>query len=148
MNQFTKMNDILVINNLSKTYLTPQGEINALDDISLNVKKGEIIAIVGPSGCGKSTLLSILCGLERKSKGDYSFPNNKSVKIGYMLQQDTLFPWLTILDNCMIGLKIKNKKEKNTNVIKMLKNYGLGEFINAYPKSLSGGMRQRVGCLL
>lgn len=139
------MNDILVINNLSKTYLTPQGETNALDNISLNIKEGEIIAIVGPSGCGKSTLLSILCGLEKETKGTYLFPNKEKMKIGYMLQQDTLFPWLNIIDNCMIGLKIENKKNKKENVLKLLKNYGLGEFINNYPKNLSGGMRQRVG---
>lgn len=141
------MNDILVINNLSKTYLTPQGEIHALDNISLNIKEGEIIAIVGPSGCGKSTLLSILCGLENKNKGTYIFPNKDKIKIGYMLQQDTLFPWLNIIDNCMIGLKIENKKSKKDNVLKLLKNYGLSEFINNYPKNLSGGMRQRVALI-
>ena len=83
----------------------------------------------------------------KETKGTYLFPNKEKMKIGYMLQQDTLFPWLNIIDNCMIGLKIENKKNKKENVLKLLKNYGLGEFINNYPKNLSGGMRQRVALI-
>lgn len=138
------MDYILEIKNLHKKYHNMSGEVTAIEDISLNVKNGEFIAIVGPSGCGKSTLLSILCGLEDKSNGEIIIKDNK--KLGYMLQQDCLFPWLTILDNCLIGLKIENKlnKENKESVISLLKTYGLGDFIYKYPSSLSGGMRQRV----
>lgn len=140
------MNNVLMIKNLQKSYYTRQGEINAIEDISLNVKEGEFIAIVGPSGCGKSTLLSILCGLEEKTNGEIIFPNNEKRKLGYMLQQDSLFPWLTILDNCLIGLKVEKKltPEKKEKVINLLTTYGLKDFMYKYPSSLSGGMRQRV----
>lgn len=125
-----------------------QGEITAIKDISFKVKESEFIAIVGPSGCGKSTLLSILCGLENSSDGEIIYPNKEKNKIGYMLQQDCLFSWLSILDNCLIGLKVqgKIKKKDKDYVIKLLETYGLKDFINKYPNSLSGGMRQRVGC--
>ena len=142
------MNDyILIINNINKKYHTKKEEITAIENLSLNIKDGEFIAIVGPSGCGKSSLLSILCGLENKSDGKIIFPNSKKNKIGYMLQQDSLFPWLTILDNCLIGLKVEKKltKENINKVKKLLEIYGLKDFINSYPKNLSGGMRQRVG---
>ena len=144
------MNDyILIINNINKKYHTKKEEITAIENLSLNIKDGEFIAIVGPSGCGKSSLLSILCGLENKSDGKIIFPNSKKNKIGYMLQQDSLFPWLTILDNCLIGLKVEKKltKENINKVKKLLEIYGLKDFINSYPKNLSGGMRQRVVCM-
>ena len=138
------MDYILEINNLHKKYHNISGETTAIDDVSLRVKDGEFIAIVGPSGCGKSTLLSIMCGLENKSDGEIIIKDNK--RLGYMLQEDCLFDWLNILDNCLIGLKIRKEltKEKKDKVISLLKTYGLGDFIYKYPSSLSGGMRQRV----
>ena len=141
------MDYILEINNLHKKYHNTSGEITAIEDVSLKVKDGEFIAIVGPSGCGKSTLLSIMCGLEDKSDGEIIIKDNK--RLGYMLQEDCLFDWLNILDNCLIGLKIRKEltKEKKDKVISLLKTYGLGDFIYKYPSSLSGGMRQRVALI-
>ena len=141
------MNNLLIIENLAKTYYTKDGEIEAIKNISLKVKQEEFIAIVGPSGCGKSTLLSILCTTEQKTNGNIIFPFNS--KLGYMLQQDSLFDWLNILDNCLIGLKVTKQltKEKKQKVINLLKTYGLEDFIYKYPKNLSGGMRQRVACI-
>ena len=141
-------NDILTINNLSKSYYTKEKEILVLDNLNLNIKENTITAIVGPSGCGKSTLLNIIGKLEHKTKGTIEFTNNKN-KIGYMFQTDSLFPWLNILDNCLIGLKIKKEltKEKIEYVKKLLINYGLKDFINSYPNNLSGGMRQRVALI-
>lgn len=137
--------NILTINNLSKTYYTKEKEILALDNISLNIKENSITAIVGPSGCGKSTLLNIIGRLDKKTKGEIIFNDNKN-KIGYMFQNDCLFPWLTILDNCLIGLKIQKQltKENIDYVKQLLTNYGLKDFINSYPSNLSGGMKQRV----
>lgn len=137
-------NKTLTINNLSKNYYTDTDEIEAIKDFSFSFDDGEIIAIVGPSGCGKSTLLSIIGGLEEKTNGNIIF--NKDIKIGYMLQQDALFPWKNILDNCLLGLEIKKEltKDKEKEVINLLTTYGLKEFIYKYPNELSGGMRQRV----
>ena len=143
------MNDaILEIQNLSKTYYTKEKEILAIDNISFPLKENSITAIIGPSGCGKSTLLNIIGNLENKTKGEIKFKKSNP-KIGYMFQNDCLFPWLNILDNCLLGLKIKkeNKKEKKEKVISLLKNYGLKEFIYSYPKNLSGGMKQRVALI-
>lgn len=140
-------NILLEIKNLKKMYHNDQGETLAVDDISFEVNKNEILSIVGPSGCGKSTILSILTNLEEKSDGDIIFHGNEN--IGYMLQSDSLFPWLTILDNCLLGLEINGKKDKKTteNVIRLLDKYGLGEFKDKYPDSLSGGMKQRVALI-
>ena len=140
------MNNILSIHNISKNYYTLKEEIKAIDNISLNIKKGEFISIVGPSGCGKSTLLSILNKQEEQTTGEINYYNKT---IGYMLQEDALFEWLNVLDNCLLGLKIK--KQLNTNnkeyVLKLLCKYGLKDFIYSYPNSLSGGMRQRVALI-
>lgn len=140
------MNDLLTIKNLIKYYHTNDSEIKAIDNLSLTVKEKEILAIVGPSGCGKSTLLSILASLEKQSEGTIQFSNQEKNKIGYMLQNDALFPWLTILDNCLLGLKIEKKltTEAKEKVIHLLNTYGLKDFIDCYPNQLSGGMRQRV----
>ena len=135
---------ILEVNKLKKIYHTPKGEILALNDISFSLNDREIVSIIGPSGCGKSTILSCLTGLLNKSSGKIINTNN--LKFGYMLQNDALFPWLNILDNCLLGLKIqKNLTVENKEyVINLLKKYGLKDFIYSYPQNLSGGMRQRV----
>ena len=136
---------ILKIRNLKKIYHTKKEETLAVENFSLDLKEGEFVSIVGPSGCGKSTILSILCGLLEKSDGDIFFDEN--IRIGYMLQEDSLFPWRTVLENACLGLEIKKELNNKTkeNVIKLLKKYGLKDFINNYPSSLSGGLKQRVG---
>lgn len=142
------MNNILEINNLSKVYHTNNGETKALEDINLSIKDGEFICIVGSSGCGKSTLLSILAELENKSSGEIVW-NKENPVIGYMLQNDALFPWLNILDNAALGLDINHKKNQETieYVKKLLKTYSLEDFIHKYPNELSGGMKQRVALI-
>ena len=142
------MNNILKIIGLKKVYHDLHGEIEAIKDITLDIHENEFLSIVGPSGCGKSSLLSILANIEDKSDGKIEF-DKKDLKIGYMLQKDSLFPWRTILENCLIGLEIQNKltEENKNKVMKLLEKYGLKEFINKYPSSLSGGMRQRVALI-
>ena len=138
---------ILKIKNLKKIYHTKKGETLAVDNFSFNLKEGEFVAIVGPSGCGKSTILSILCGLNKASSGNIYL--KEGLKFGYMLQGDNLFEWQTIFKNCLLGLEINKQvtPENKKYVKKLLKTYGLKEFIDAYPSNLSGGMRQRVSLI-
>ena len=141
------MKKILEVNHLKKYYHTKQEEIHALKDISFDVEDGEFISIVGPSGCGKSTILSILSGLEKKSDGSISIKNSR--RIAYMLQDDALLPFRNVLDNCLIGLEIEHQltDENKQYVIQLLDTYGLHDFMDQYPDSLSGGMRQRVALI-
>lgn len=141
------MKKILEIKNLRKIYHTKKDEILAVDDFSFSLLEGEFVSIVGPSGCGKSTILSILCGLIDYSDGQIVLNDNS--KIGYMLQEDCLFDFRNILDNCLIGLEINKNlnNETKTYVEKLLKDYGLYEFKDKYPNNLSGGMRQRVALI-
>lgn len=138
------MNNVLRIEKLHKNYHSKEGMVVAIEDMSLDIGYGEYVAIVGPSGCGKSTLLNIIGGIDSKSSGEISMP--RDIRIGYMLQNDCLFPWLSIIDNCLLGLKITgNLNDENRKyVIDLLNTYGLGEFMDKYPSSLSGGMKQRV----
>ncbi|WP_026477189.1 ABC transporter ATP-binding protein [Alkaliphilus transvaalensis] len=141
------------IKNISMIYHTINGETKALDQLSFEVKKGEIVAIVGPSGCGKSTILSIIAGLLKPTSGMVTINGQKvegtNKKVGYMFQSDHLFQWRSILANVLIGLEIQNKvNEKSINrVTKLLETYGLGDFQTHYPHQLSGGMRQRVALI-
>lgn len=141
------MKKILEVDHLSKIYHTKREEILALEDINFSIYEGEFISIIGPSGCGKSTILSILSDLLTPSSGGISLYHN--YKIAYMPQKDSLLSFRTVLDNCLLGLKLTNQlTDENKNyVLKLLKDYGLEEFIHQYPKNLSGGMRQRCALI-
>lgn len=147
------MNKILRLEHVSKSYQAKNGEIEALKDISFNVKEGEFVSIIGASGCGKSTLLSIIAGLEKKTTGNIYIEKEEtdkiSSKIGYMLQKDSLLEWRTIYNNVLFGLEIRNIKNKENvqYVEELLKKYNLYEFKDNYPAQLSGGMRQRVALI-
>ena len=142
------MNNILEIQNIQKDYITEKEKIEAIKNISFSLKQGEIISLVGTSGCGKSSLLNILAGLENATNGIITF-SKKNMNIGYMFQNDCLFPWLTIEENAMIGLKIQNQltKENINYVNQLLKTYHLTAFKKKYPHELSGGMKQRVALI-
>ena len=141
------MNKLIELKNIKKNYYTKDKEILAIDDVNLDIYEGEYLVIVGPSGCGKSTLLNIIGNIDSKTGGKIITKDN--IKIGYMLQNDCLFSWLNILDNCLLGLKVKGELNKeNVDYVKELLNtYGLHDFMYSYPNSLSGGMRQRVALI-
>ncbi|GAA5233961.1 ABC transporter ATP-binding protein [Verticiella sediminum] len=138
------------IDNVSLRYFTPQGETLALGGISLSVAAGEFVSIIGQSGCGKSTLLSIIAGILEPSGGNVRVDGKPvtapSHRIGYMLQQDYLYEWRTILDNALLGAQIQKRdlKRARERAVHLLEKCGMGAFLDHYPRSLSGGMRQRV----
>ena len=141
-------NPCLEVKNLKKIYHDKTSETLALDNINFTIKDKEYISIIGPSGCGKSTILGIISNIIPKSGGKIIF-NKENPTIGYMLQEDSLFPWKTILENCLLGLEITKRLNEKTKqrAIELLTTYGLKDFINKYPSSLSGGMRQRVALI-
>ncbi len=147
------MSYIVEIKNIGMNYQSPNGEIPAITNISMNISKGEFICIVGPSGCGKSTLLSIIAGLVKPSYGNIVINGGRDddclQQVGYMLQKDFLFEWSTILENVMLGLDIKKAltPENKEYVYNLLDTYGLSEFKDKYPSQLSGGMRQRAALI-
>lgn len=138
---------LIKITNLHKKYHTLNGEINAIDNISFQINEGDFLSIVGSSGCGKSTLLNIIAGLDNKTSGIIEYKDN--LKIGYMLQEDALLPYLTVLDNALLGLKLQKKDTKDNikYVNNLLITYGLEKFKDKYPAELSGGMKQRVALI-
>lgn len=143
---------ILETKNLVKSFPMSGGkELSVLEDINIQVREGEFVAILGPSGAGKSTLLRILVGLAMPTKGEvlyHGIPLQKAKpKIAMVFQSFALFPWLTVLENVKIGLKPYELPDDiaTERAIRMLDMVGLDGFEDAYPRELSGGMRQRVG---
>lgn len=140
----------LTLEHISHHYFSKTGYTKALDDISFSMEEGEFVALLGPSGCGKSTLLSIIAGIIQQTSGDVLLEGKplrpSAMAIGYMLQQDYLFPWKTIIENVLIGPKIsrKNTNEATEKALDLLNEVGLTNVAKSYPTSLSGGMRQRV----
>jgi NitT/TauT family transport system ATP-binding protein len=147
------MISVVEVHNVGMKYQSLNGEITAIENITLSVQDGEFVSIVGPSGCGKSTLLSIISGLLPSSSGTVLLLGEKvtgtSPKIGYMLQKDHLFDWRTILQNVMLGLEIRKAvtPKAKEQAHRLLETYGLFEFKNKFPNQLSGGMRQRVALI-
>jgi NitT/TauT family transport system ATP-binding protein len=140
----------LTLEHVSHHYFSKNGFTKALDNISFSVKEGEFISLLGPSGCGKSTILSIIAGIMKQTAGDvflqHKSISNNDLSIGYMLQQDYLFPWKTIIDNILLGPKIQNQhtEETRSRALELLEVVGLANVAEKYPSALSGGMRQRV----
>ena len=117
------------------------GPVEALQDVSLQILRGEFVAVVGPSGCGKTTLLNILSGYDKPSSG--SVVREGRVRMVY--QQDGLFPWKTAAQNIEIGLRhIRDPHERRRQLDDLLDLIGLQGFADHYPHQLSGGMKQRV----
>lgn len=139
------LDDLIKFDDVSLSFYDKKRELLVLNDISFSLTNEKIHALIGPSGCGKSTILNLIAGIIKPSKGKVLCPKS----IGYMFQRDNLLEWLTILDNVLIGLKIKGLKTKeNVNYAKsLLEKYGLKDFIKSYPCELSGGMRQRVALI-
>lgn len=137
--------DRLVLKNISKSYYYQKGKLQVIDDLSLNVKEGEIVALVGPSGTGKSTILNIIAGLVKQDSGTVQVNG----KIGYMFQHDLLFEWRNVFNNLFIGLEINNKitKQDLDKAISLLEKYDLIDFKKSLPNELSGGMRQRIALI-
>ncbi len=139
----------LQIQNITKTFITRQGGVGALDNISLDVMEGEFICLVGPSGCGKSTLLNIAAGLESANSGKILLNGNPIDGPGpervVVFQEGGLFPWLTVTENVEFGLRERlPKKARREKSLEFLKLVHLDKFEDAYIHELSGGMRQRV----
>ena len=127
------------------------GELVALDDVSIEVREGEIMAIIGPSGCGKSTLLSIAGGILQPTEGEVvlrgTAPADTLNEITFIFQDFSLLPWLNVRDNIAFVLRHHGLGREATDrrIANALERTGLSEFEHALPKQLSGGMRQRVG---
>jgi NitT/TauT family transport system ATP-binding protein len=143
---------LIQLKQIHKRYDLPsQGNVTILEGIDLDIREGEFVSILGPSGSGKSTLLRIIAGLVSPSQGAV-FYNGKPIAgtnpgVGMVFQSFALFPWLTVLENVKLGLENKpmREEEKMRKALSVIDMIGLDGFEGAYPKELSGGMRQRVG---
>ena len=138
------------IDNVEKIYEGRKGRMVALNGVSLDIKENEFICVVGPSGCGKSTLLNIIAGLLDATSGAVYVDGKKveetGTERGVVFQQYALFPWLTVTKNVMFGLKLKEMSDAEAREVAMkyIRMVDLEEFVDSYPKELSGGMKQRV----
>jgi ABC-type nitrate/sulfonate/bicarbonate transport system ATPase subunit len=143
----------LLIDDVSMKFAAPAGVFHALDHVTLSVPQGWFVSLIGPSGCGKSTIFNIVAGLQEPSEGciliDGVDATGTIGRVGYMLQKDLLLPWRTLTDNIILGMEIQGVPlaEARGRALPLLRRYGLAGFENAYPRALSGGMRQRAALL-
>lgn len=143
--------DIIVCNQVSKTFYTSRGDVKVINDLNLTVKENELLVLFGPGQCGKSTLINCMSGLETVSTGSVTV-NGKQVEKpgpdrGVVYQRTALFPWLTVMGNVEYGPKVRGmaKKERQELSKYYINLVGLEGFEHSYPNQLSGGMQQRVG---
>lgn len=135
---------------VDKSFISRAGIVQAVQDVSIAIARGEFIAVIGPSGCGKSTILKMTAGLMTPTEGTvlYSGAELKGVNthVGYMAQKDDILPWASVERNIGLALRIRRvpARERGEQVASMIERMGLTGFAKAYPSSLSGGMRKRV----
>jgi NitT/TauT family transport system ATP-binding protein len=144
---------ILTLRNVRKTFSSPDNgldQVQAIDNVSLEVHGGEFFSVIGPSGCGKSTLLRIIGGLIPASEGDVTVGDEKVSGphpwIGMVFQEESTFPWRTTMGNVEFGLEMRGvpQRERQNKAQEMIRLVGLSGFERRYPSELSGGMKQRV----
>jgi NitT/TauT family transport system ATP-binding protein len=141
---------ILAVDNITKRFETPEGVVTAVDGVSLSVASGEFVGIIGPSGCGKSTLFNIIGGLLDGYDGTVKVAGDlvrgPHPAIGMIFQEESTFPWRTVIDNVAFPLEIAGvaKSERYDRARHFVSLVGLDGFERRYPSELSGGMRQRV----
>jgi NitT/TauT family transport system ATP-binding protein len=140
---------VLTLDSVSKSFFSARGEVSALTDVSLQVRAGEIIALIGPSGCGKTTIMRMCAGFDFPTQGTALFQGGQIVDVnsgvGYLTQEADLFPWMTLRENVAFPLEMLGvgKEQRATWVAAYLELVGLSGFEDHYPHQLSGGMRQR-----
>ena len=146
------MNEILLqLKHISQVYGSGPRQFTAVEDINFSLSTSEFVALLGPSGCGKSTLLRIITGLQASSEGKVLYRGKALSGVNphasIVFQTFALYPWLSVLENVTLALKMKglNKLERTTIAEDLLDRVGLDGFESAYPRELSGGMRQKVG---
>jgi NitT/TauT family transport system ATP-binding protein len=141
---------ILVVDDIVKQFDTPDGPLVAVDHVSLSVRPGEFLAVIGPSGCGKSTLFNVIGGLLDGYQGAVTVAgetvHGPHPAIGMVFQEESTFPWRTVIENVAFPLEIAGmpKKDRHDKAKRFIALVGLNGFENRYPAELSGGMRQRV----
>jgi NitT/TauT family transport system ATP-binding protein len=141
---------ILVVDDIVKRFETPDGILTAVDHVSLAVRPGEFMAVIGPSGCGKSTLFNVIGGLIDGYDGSVTVAGDRvrgpHPSIGMVFQEESTFPWRTVIENVAFPLEIAGMKkaERLQKARHFISLVGLDGFENRYPSELSGGMRQRV----
>src|SRR5580698_8594923 len=144
---------ILEVDRVTQIFATGSGDARApvLSDVSMRMKTGEIVALLGRSGSGRSTLLRLIAGLTRPTQGTVKIAGElvtaPAKEVAMVFQSFALFPWLDVLDNVEIGPRSNGVSHDETRkrALKAIDTIGLDGFESAYPKELSGGMRQRVG---
>ncbi|MCU1696673.1 MAG: transporter ATP-binding protein [Mycobacterium sp.] len=139
------------LRHVTKRFRTPKGGVfTALRDFDLTIQPGEFCAVVGPTGCGKSTTLTLVSGLERPSAGTVTVAGQPvsgiTPGVGFVFQQDAVFPWKSVLDNVAAGPRFRgqSRTKANAGARDWLRRVGLAGFEDRYPHQLSGGMRKRV----
>lgn len=143
-------NAAIDVRGMTKWFFGAQGRIVAVDNVSFQVRPGEFVSLVGPSGCGKSTILQCIGGLDAPQVGEVVCAGQKitgpSREIGYMTQQDNLFPWLTVHGNVEFPLRVRklSKQERAARATEWIERVGLKGFENNFPHELSGGMAKRT----
>ncbi|MBN2982745.1 MULTISPECIES: ABC transporter ATP-binding protein [Cohnella] len=146
----------ITVSNLSKRFVRRGQWTEALSHVNLDIEQGSFVSFIGPSGCGKSTLLRIIGGLMNAEEGGITVGGRTPVEMqadkqfGFVPQAPALFPWRTVLQNMNVPFEVNRRSktdlaEEKGDPIELLNSVGLGDFLHAYPKELSGGMKQRVG---
>jgi NitT/TauT family transport system ATP-binding protein len=142
---------LLDLQSVTKAYRLETKQFLAIKDIDLHIKPGEFVCLLGPSGCGKSTLLRIIAGLNAATSGVVSYHGQPLRGVNpyttIVFQTFALYPWLTVQENVEIALKARGMPpaERRERAMKLIDIVGLDGFESAYPRELSGGMRQKVG---
>jgi len=144
---------ILRLSGVNRVFESRGRRVVALDDFTLDIQRGEFLTIVGPSGCGKSTVLNLVVGLLDVSGGTIHYKDRQhagvNTEIGYVTQEDNLFPWRTVLGNVEFGMEVRKlpSKTRRQQAERLIAEVGLAGFEHHYRHELSGGMRQRVNII-